>query len=152
MGYDALDSNTWYWGTPSDETLFFVLPDLRGRFPMGIGSASASTGNRIHSADPANAINNMGGNDGNQSVVIDIDNLPEHTHKLENADGDTFFATSLVDESADADTDAYSQQIGTNGSGISKTGGVDNSPLGSAMDITNPFVALNYIIYHGVHS
>jgi len=152
MGYDAGDSNTWYWGTPSDETLFFVLPDLRGRFPMGIGSASASTGNRIHSADPANAINNMGGNDGNQSVVIDIDNLPEHTHKLENADGDTFFATSLVDESADADTDAYSQQIGTNGSGISKTGGVDNSPLGSAMDITNPFVALNYIIYHGVHS
>jgi len=152
MGYDAGDSNTWYWGTPSDETLFFVLPDLRGRFPMGIGSASASTGNRIHSADPANAINNMGGNDGNQSVVIDIDNLPEHTHKLENADGDTFFATSLVDESADADTDAYSQQIGTNGSGISKTGGVDNSPLGSAMDITNPFVAVNYIIYHGVHS
>jgi len=152
MGYDAGDNNTWYWGTPSDETLFFVLPDLRGRFAMGIGSASASTGNRIHSADPANAINIMGGNDGNQSVVIDIDNLPEHTHKLENADGDTFFATSLVDESADADTDAYSQQIGTNGSGISKTGGVDNSPLGSAMDITNPFVAVNYIIYHGVHS
>ena len=152
MGFDAGDNNTWYWGTPSDETLFFVLPDLRGRFAMGIGSASASTGNRIHSADPANAINTMGGNDGNQSVVIDIDNLPEHTHKLENADGDTFFATSLVDESADADTDAYSQQIGTNGSGISKTGGVDNSPLGSAMDIINPFVAVNYIIYHGVHS
>jgi microcystin-dependent protein len=152
MGYDAGDNNTWYWGTPSDETLFFVLPDLRGRFAMGIGSASASTGNRIHSADPANAINIMGGNDGNQSAVIDIDNLPEHTHKLENANGDTFFATSLVDESADGDTDAYSQQIGTNGSGISKTGGVDNSPLGSAMDITNPFVAVNYIIYHGVHS
>lgn len=152
IGFDAADNNTWYFGTPSDETLFFVIPDLRGRFPAGLSSTSASTLNRIHSADANNAINTMGGTEGNPTATIDIDNLPEHTHKLENADGDTFFATSLVDHSADADTDAYSQQIGTNGSGITKTGGVDNSPLGSAMDITNPYVALNYIIYHGVHS
>ena len=152
IGFNAADNNTWYFGTPSDETLFFVIPDLRGRFPAGLSSTSASTGNRIHSADANNAINTMGGTEGNPTATIDIDNLPEHTHKLENANGDTFFATSLVDYSSDADTDAYSQQIGSNGSGITKTGGVDNSPLGSAMDITNPYVALNYIIYHGVHS
>lgn len=152
IGFNSTDNNTWYFGTPSDETLFFKIPDLRGRFAAGLSSTSANTLNRIHSNDAANPINTIGGVEGNPTATIDIDNLPEHTHKLENADGDTFFATSLVDNSADGDTDAYSQQIGTNGSGISKTGGVDNSPLGSAMDITNPYVALNYIIYHGVHS
>ena len=43
LGYDPTDNSTWYWGTPSDETLFFVIPDMRGRLPAGIRSGATGT-------------------------------------------------------------------------------------------------------------
>lgn len=149
LGYDPSDNNTWYWGTSSNSALFFVIPDLRGRMPTGISSGLAGP-NRLIS-DPA--LGQMGGVGGEENVVLDINNLPDHTHDLESAAGDQYYAVSKVDNSGEADVDLYTQEVSTtNASGITKTGGVDNATLASAVDITPPYVALNYIIYHGVLS
>lgn len=149
LGYNPNDNNTWYWGTSSNPSLFFNIPDLRGRLATGISNGLTGP-NRLVS-DPA--LGQMGGLGGNESVVLDIDNLPDHNHNLTSDSGDTYYAVSKVDNSSEADVDAYTQQVSSvAASGITKTGGVDNSPLASGVDITPPYVALNYIIYHGVLS
>jgi microcystin-dependent protein len=147
IGYDAADNNTWYWGTSSNPATFFVIPDLRGRFPTGI-SNGLSGPNRLIS-DPA--IGQLGGVGGEENITLDVNNLPEHKHTLTSDDGDTYYALSKVDNSAETDVDVYNQEISsTAASGITKTGGVDNPTLASSVDITPPYVAINYIIYHGV--
>lgn len=149
LGYNPADNNTWYWGTSSNPALFFNIPDLRGRLATGISSGLTGP-NRLIS-DPA--IGQMGGVGGEESVVLDINNLPDHTHNLESDSGDTYYALSKVDNSAETDVDSYTQETSSvAASGITKTGGVDNATLAAGVDITPPYVALNYIIYHGVLS
>ncbi|GAB6260108.1 phage tail protein [Photobacterium sp. R1] len=48
----------------------FALPDLRGRVPVGMGQGKGLT------------LRNQGSRFGEESVVLDIKNLPEHTHSL----------------------------------------------------------------------
>jgi len=147
LGYDPADNNTWYWGTSSNPATFFNIPDLRGRMPTGI-SSSLTGPNRLVS-DPA--LGQMGGIGGEESVVLDINNIPDHTHNLESDAGDTYYAVSKVDNSGETDVDLYTQEVSSNAaSGITTTGGVDNPTLASSVDITPPYVAINYIIYHGV--
>ncbi len=145
LGYDPSDNSTWYWGTPSDETLFFVIPDMRGRLPAGI--RSGATGTRIVNDTAINTLGNVGGS---ETRTISQANLPDHEHDLKNANNQQFYAISKADHSADSDTDVYTQNLtASQGSGITSSGSMKNVS-NTAMQIVPPFSTMNFIIYHGV--
>lgn len=143
LGYDALDNTTWYFGTPSNPSTLFKIPDYRGRFPAGLGLPGG--GNRI--TDPA--INVMGGVSGDDEVTISVSNLPEHQHDLKSVSGGQFYATTTATETG-VDVTAGSGDTAGTGTRLSNSGGIDGGAPNNPLDITNPFLAINFIIYHGV--
>jgi microcystin-dependent protein len=142
LGYNAADPTTWYHGTPSDPNTLFKIPDMRGRMPAGVGAPGG--GSRIGNA----SIATMGGVNGNDEVTITNANLPDHQHDLRDSGGGQFYITTTATETAsevipnDGDTSGTGTRLDTSG------GVVDVA--NDAIDITNPFLALNFIIYHGV--
>ena len=75
--------------------------------------------------------------------------MPDHTHTLESDTGDQFYATTTVASQTGSNTSAGGGAAdGANGTKISTTGvlpAATNTPLNT----TDPFVAMNYIIYTG---
>lgn len=142
LGYNPNDNSTWYWGNPSGTpTDVFPIPDLRGRFPLQFGWSSG--GNRINSTQ-------LGAVGGQFERTIDLEHLPEHKHDLEDGDDNPYYATSTGTYTG---TDSVAGDGDTSGTGtrLETSGGVidlQNNPF----DITNPYVSLNFIIYHGVTS
>jgi len=140
LGYSAGDNNTYYYGTPSNPNSVFKIPDLRGRNPVGINDLNEA--NRITSG--ADTLGNV---NGNQFITLDADNLPEHTHDLQGATGDQFYAVTnatVDDGSAGGATD------GSTGRKLDNSGGLEGGAANTPVDVSNPFVAMNYIIYTGV--
>lgn len=140
LGYSAGDNNTYYYGTPSNPNSVFKIPDLRGRNPVGINDLNEA--NRITSG--ADTLGNV---NGNQFVTLDADNLPEHTHDLQGETGDQFYAVTnatVDDGSAGGATD------GSTGRKLDNSGGLEGGAANIPVDVSNPFVAMNYIIYTGV--
>jgi microcystin-dependent protein len=146
---------------------FFAAPDFRGRFPLGLDNMGTDTGaaNRVTSA----SADGIGLNAGSESKDIRKNNLPEHEHDLRTPNGDQFYATRDIPLSGDSDPSAISFDAPTGsgaGSASSTSGGVvnggqtalgdyrtvDGELLGSKLDVMNPYLAVNYIIYHGVFS
>jgi microcystin-dependent protein len=162
----------------------FRLPDLRGRFPLGVdnmnngvrvpqgpGSGTGwdptveietigASANRV--TDPKADINpdnpyqaRPGG--GNQEITLQKNNLPEHEHDLRGNAGNPYFAYRNA-PGTPTDTDAVS---GTGnppddanlGQYLGNSGGILTDPPGTfsqtAVNILNPFMALNFIIYTG---
>jgi microcystin-dependent protein len=133
---------------------FFAVPDMRGRLPLGADNmGSRGSSNRVQN----NAADILGAASGNESQSLDVQNLPEHEHNMVNqdGDGDQFFAVSNDPSPAiDDKTTVVADLIG-NGTGAfyEGTGGVDtNSSLGQPVDVMNPFLTMNYLIYTGVES
>lgn len=155
----------------------FALPDLRGRFALGrddMNNGSSgyplSGNSTIQSiVDPSTQISGgggsanrvtdagadtIGGGLGTSEQAIGVENLPEHTHDLKGNAGNQYYAIRNVTGVPD-DTDAVTHT--TNGpdapgtgqylanSGGILTGGSLNVPL----DILNPCLTLNYIIFTG---
>jgi len=143
----------------------FGLPDLRGRFPLGLDNMNDTSANRVTN-DAADAI---GGNAGQEEVTIRNTNLPEHEHDLEGASGNQYYAIrEAAGEPADDNairltvepglggTQGLSSSGGVSGGGATGTGdfrnlGTDENPeyVGAAINVLNPFLAVNYIIYTG---
>jgi microcystin-dependent protein len=142
LGYIPSDPTTWYHGTPSDPNTLYRIPDMRGRMPAGVGAPGGSS--RIGNASVAT----MGGVNGNDEVTITQANLPEHQHDLRDSGGGQFYITTTATESASEVTPNDGDTSGT-GSRLDTSGGVVDV-ANDAVDITNPFLALNFIIYHGV--
>jgi len=149
LGYDPTNSATWYYGSPTDRGApdnnnYFRVPDLRGRFPTmatGIGSGSL----------PSNAISSgvsgIGDAAGNEEITVMQENLPEHKHDLNDGDDNQYYATSTATYSG---TDSVANNGDTSGTGtrLETSGGVidlQNLPI----NIVNPYVTLNFIIYYG---
>ena len=87
---EAVIGNT-YNSTPGAGK--FGLPDLRGRFLAGmLGTATGA--NRITTGT---GINNLGAVDGDQTVTIGVNNLPEHSHDMKDGDNNQFFAVREQD-------------------------------------------------------
>jgi microcystin-dependent protein len=105
------------WGT-GDGVNTFNLPDLRGRVPMGTGSAVDLT---------ARAIGEMGGEETHQLTVAE---LPAHTHEVPNHD-----SNAVVNNFAEWSPD------GGNGGVFSKATGGD-----APHNNIQPFTAINFII------
>ena len=162
----------------------FRLPDLRGRFPLGVdnmnngfrvpqgpgsgpgwdptveietigASANRVTDPRadISTVDPYQA--RAGG--GLEAVTLQKSNLPDHEHDLRGNSGNPYFAYRNAPGSP-SDTDAVSgtgnppESAGL-GQYLGNSGGILTDPPGTfsqtSVNIMNPFMALNFIIYTG---
>ena len=127
----------------------FTLPDFRGRFALGLDNMGGPSANRVTSI----AADAIGGNAGIESTSIATGNLPEHEHDLEGASGTQFYGIR-VGAGAPVDDNAIELPIepGLGGTqGIASSGGIKtDATLGAPIDVMNPFLAVNYIIYTGV--
>ena len=130
---------------------FFAIPDMRGRFPLGLdnmGDTQPTAAGRVTSTGATELGNSLGSED----TVLDIANLPEHEHDLRGDSGAQYYAIrdnsgELQDNEAityDAPTGAQAGQAYPSSGGIKTT-----NTLATPLDIMNPYLALNYIIYTG---
>jgi microcystin-dependent protein len=140
------------YGTPSNSSVF-KLPDLRGRFPLGKDNMS-NPGLGQGSADRVTSptADGLGLGAGNEKKTITKENLPDHEHTLKANNGDQFFAArNIAGASTDPEVTTTSgpDLANTNGAQqLPNSGGIDGT-IGQAMDVMNPYLTLNYIIYTG---
>ena len=126
----------------------FALPDMRGRFPLGLDSMGGPSANRVTDI----AADAIGGNAGTETKSIALNNLPEHEHDMEGDSGTQYYATR-VGSGAVLDEEAVPLTIepGAGGTqGFASSGGIKTTgSLGDALNIMSPYLSLNYIIYTG---
>jgi hypothetical protein len=156
----------------------FKLPDLRGRFPLGadnmnnnITVPSSGNANNLISTVSAAAnrvsdtqADNIGaGSDslsgpGASAVTLTSSQLPQHTHNLKSTGNNQYYAVGGSATPSDPDNAAIAgygvTQSGIN-RGLSDAGPVLNTTTGSTLtgqsvNIMNPYLTINYIIYTGV--
>jgi microcystin-dependent protein len=143
----------------------FALPDLRGRFALGqdnmnnnltapykdgsgtLISAGGGAANRV--SDVTADI--QGAGSGNSQVTLTTSNLPDHQHTFKSANNIQYYATSF---DPNAVSDRYAQNItsatsGT-GAGLPATGSMISTQTANAVNIMNPYLTINYIIFTGV--
>lgn len=127
---------------------FFALPDLRGRFALGADNMGGPSANRVTSS----AADAVGNSSGEESKVISVENLPEHEHDLEGPSGTQYYGIR-VGAGAPLDAAAITLPIepGAGGTqGFASSGGVlTTTSLGAPIDVMNPYLVVNYIIYTG---
>lgn len=153
----------------------FRIPDLRGRFPLGAdnmnngiavplaptGATAGTTtidvdGNPSSTANRVTAItaDEVGLGSGLEEQQILIKNLPQHTHNLEGESGTQFFvvhddingSTSVTD----ADAIAKTAQLAPGFSKVLSTvGNVESVEIDVPLNVMNPHLTLNYIIFTG---
>jgi microcystin-dependent protein len=142
----------------------FKIPDLRGRFPLGLnnmlnGDQIRDSSNTLinSSSGPvtrvnADTANNLGQGAGSEQTTINVSQLPDHTHTLFGNNGGQFYA---INSNSDVPVDSDAIQ----GNGLSSTtkaqylphtSGIDQSTIGQPVSLMNPYLSINYIIYSGV--
>ena len=127
---------------------FFTLPDFRGRFALGLDNMGGPSANRVTDI----AADAIGGNAGTETKSISTDNLPEHEHDLEGASGTQFYGIRVgAGEPVDDNAITLPIETGLGGTqGIASSGGIKtDASLGTPIDVMNPFLSVNYIIYTG---
>jgi microcystin-dependent protein len=127
---------------------YFTLPDMRGRFPLGLDNLGGPSANRVTDI----AADAIGGNAGAETNTIATNNLPEHEHDLEGESGTQFYGVRVgAGEPVDDNAIALPIEPGLGGTqGIASSGGIKTSTeLGEPFNVMNPFLAVNYIIYTG---
>ena len=128
----------------------FALPDLRGRFPLGMDNMGTTAG-------PANRVTDenadtIGGTAGVEKKQIQVDELPEHEHDMRGPSGTQYYATRDVQGApVDADATVADAPQGTDaGQKFPFSGGVvSNTAVGQDFNVMNPYLAINYLIYAG---
>jgi microcystin-dependent protein len=138
---------------------YFAVPDMRGSMPLGVDNMGGTARGRVTEgagevgASPEYAT---------ETRTLNTRNLPDHVHELSSYDSqgepELDFYAVLPDENQTStdlsvlDGFPATQATGTNqGLLIPKTGNIDTDDVvGQPVNIMNPFVAVNYIIYTGV--
>ena len=131
-----------------DELGLFRVPDLRGRTPLGADNMGGTSANTV-TAEYADTVGLFGGE---ESKTINVENLPEHEHDMRGSQGDQFYALrDIAGTPNDPDAIVYDAPTGLgNGQALPKSGGVlTNTNVGVPLDVMNPTVTVNYIIYTG---
>ena len=126
--------------------VYFALPDLRGRGVLGLDNMGSAPANRVAGLRASE----LGNSGGSESATIEIENLPEHEHDLE-VEGTQFYAIydGAKGPESPQSSIVYDAPTGTGqGQAVATSGGVAGD-TGTPLDIMNPFLALNYIIYTG---
>ena len=144
----------------------FKLPDLRGRFPLGLnnmdngdlipngadnGLTSISSGGGRANRVTSDTANELGRGAGLEQLTLNVSQIPDHTHTLEGNNGGQFYAINS-NTSTPVDTDAIvgkGLSDSTQAQYLSTTSGVDETTIGQPITIMNPYLAINYIIYAG---
>lgn len=152
LGMDESTVSSWKYGTDAALVAagYFRIPDYRGRMP--VGNMSMAAGLNVLPAGSNNRITNAnveGFVGGDQSKVIAESNLPDHTHGLESQNGEQFYAfTETIADDTATEVSAGGGIDNTTGFKLDNTGGLttlNNDPL----DVTNPYLTSNFIIYVG---
>lgn len=154
----------------------FKIPDLRGRFPLGLDSmfnnisvpSNSASGTQILTvSSPAGRVttaeaNILGlgnsdlpnpgspGSPGSATKIIEVSNLPNHEHNLQGSAGTQFYAVNPVD-TVPPDNNATTGTGGTTPSSaqLLTTSGAAVGATSEPMDVMNPYLGLNFIIYTG---
>ena len=144
----------------------FKLPDLRGRIPLGLDNMNGgyvvpsranpdvdiSTGGGSANRVTSTSADSLGLAGGGENKTISVSNLPDHEHDMRGNAGNQYYAFRNI-SGAPADTDAISGQGSlTTGLGqyLPTSGGVrTDGSLGTPMDVMNPYLSINYIIFTG---
>ncbi len=159
LGYSITDPSQYLWGTASDPSKM-KLPDLRGKMLLGwVDPLNLSTPSGSYvTASAANTIGSFGGV---EKTYITKDQLPEHEHSLGGDSGTQFYATSPAPGSTDSNSVSFVGVGDAVGSALPITSGIEGvtnttqtvngipQQVGNILSLLNPFVTVNYIIYHG---
>lgn len=171
---------TYSSGSPSNllGAATFKLPDLRGRFPLGADNmnnnitvpSSGNANNLISTVSaaanrvPDTTADNIGSGSesftgpGVSTVTLSTSQLPQHTHNLKSTGNGQYYAVGDTSTASDSDTAtraSYGITPGGTNRGLANSGPVlntaNNSTLtGQSINIMNPYLTINYIIYTGV--
>ena len=171
---------TYSSGSPSNllGAATFKLPDLRGRFALGADNmnnsitvpSSGNANNLISTVSAAanrvpdtTAANIGSGSEsatgpGTPTVTLTTSQLPQHTHNFKSTGNGQYYAVGDTSTASDSDTSSRAG-YGVTPSGINRglanAGPVVNpttnsTSTGQPVNIMNPYLAINYIIYTGV--
>lgn len=145
----------------------FALPDLRGRFPLGLNSMD--NGSLITSKEDGvtqlttlppvgssrvtdTASSTIAAIGGSEARTLSTINLPDHSHTMQGNAGNQYYAFRN-EPGLPADTNAISgfgPTEAATGQYLEGSGGVKSSEtLGQPVNVTNPYTAINYIIFTG---
>lgn len=147
----------------------FRLPDFRGRFPLGIDNMN--NGITVPSKiDPTKQVQSGGGSanrvtsveadtlglgSGSETKILQVSNLPDHEHDLKGNKGNQYYAFRNI-AGDPPDTDAISGPGSVSaglGQYLATSGGILTAgATGQPLNIMNPYLAVNYIIYTGVNA
>jgi len=128
---------------------YFALPDLRGRLPLGADNLGGTSAGVV----TANSADVVGAKDGAETKLIDIGQIPDHEHDLQDDDNNQFYVyQDRQDPSGDPDVEQVqgpdaantSQRLDTSG-GIADRNNAAQIPF----NVMPPTVTLNYIIFSG---
>jgi len=103
-----------------------------------------------------NAAAAVGRTGGAESRVLSVTNLPDHSHNMESTTGQPFYAYRDYNDGTTGDgvsttasgTITDGAQLSSNAGGVVATDGSDVT-TGNPLNVLNPYMALNYIIYAG---
>ena len=133
----------------------FYLPDLRGRMMLGVDTMNNVEGqgggaaNRISN----NAASVVGRAGGAEDRTLSITNLPEHSHNMKSGT-EQFYAYRDFNTGAGG-TSSTGSGTTTDGGQLSNVAGTvvneDGSEVitGTPINVLNPYMSLNFIIYAG---
>jgi microcystin-dependent protein len=155
----------------------FAVPDLRARFPLGRNSMNNlteqttfnqvlnSSGAKILTGGQNGAATNVisdstagtvGGYNGQQYATLTVANLPAHKHTLQSSTQNQYYAVSNVTSDGDSNTVAGYGVASVSGTakGLKNSGNVDYTGTGTTtgstgVNMMNPYLTVNYIIFAG---
>ncbi len=159
LGYNINNPAEYLWGTATDPSKI-KLPDLRGRMLLGwVDPNNLTPPVGTYVTNPS--ANTIGSYGGNEKTYITKDQLPEHEHSLDGDSGTQFYVTSPSPGSTDSNSVSYLGVGSGLGSALPVTSGIEGVShtsrlingvqqlVGNELQLMNPFVTINYIIYHG---
>jgi microcystin-dependent protein len=118
---------------------------------MGADNMGGTSANVVQS----NSADVVGAKDGSEEKLINISQIPEHKHDLQDADNNQFYAyQDRLDPTTDTNVETGVDGPGASGIAqrLNNTGGMvgrsDEIPQ-STFNVMPPTVTLNYIIYGG---
>ncbi len=154
--YSALITNVQVVGlvTTISVTWENAHPELLPASGLTITSIGTldSGGGLITSGPKLSNATNLGNVGGSENVSLAVTQLPEHTHDLKSDNNNQYYAFRNVSGPVtDTNVISGSGPTGINsGQYLNNSGGINSTgPFGQPIDITNPFITVNYIIWPG---